>query len=289
MLTKPTTFSFISLDHQNDYLNLCHSGTDSCRPGVSNGPLVKSFYLIHYVLSGKGTYTVGKRQHHLGPGDAFLIRPEKTVVYTADQEDPWQYCFFAFNGQAAEQYLSRTAFANADVVHIGDDKINDLVCETTDMLSLYPRNADMYALSQLMKILLFFAEHHKNREEEEKGLPIRADIQKVLDFISYHYADPITVQEMSKMVALERSYFCRAFKNAVGISPKEYLTKFRLDKARYLLTETAIPIGKVSESVGFQSFSSFSRLFTSQYQQSPSQYRKTFLAEEADAPCLGSH
>lgn len=288
MLTKPTTFSYISLEQQNDYLNLCHSGTDTCRPGVSNGPLEKNFFLIHYIISGKGTYTVGKHQHHLGPGDAFLIRPGKTVVYTADWEDPWSYCFFAFNGQAADQYLSRTAFFNSDVAHIGDDRIYDLVSETTDMLSLYPRNADMCALSQLMKILLFFAEHHNN-SETEKGQPIRADIQKVLDYIAYHYADPITVQDMSRLIALERSYFCRTFKNAVGISPKDYLTKFRLDKARCLLTETAMPIGKVSEGVGFQSFSSFSRLFAAQYQQSPSQYRKTFLAEESDAPCLGSH
>ncbi len=288
MLTKPTTFSFISLDHQNDYLNLCHSGTDTCRPDSSTGPLVKNFYLIHYIVAGKGTYTVGNLQHRLGPGDAFLIRPGKTVVYTADQEDPWRYCFFAFNGQAAEQYLNRTAFATGDVTHIDDDRINDLVCETTDTLSASPRNADMYALSQLMKMLLFFAEHHED-EGVERGLPIRADIQKVLDFIAYHYADPITVLDMSKLIALERSYFCRTFKNAVGISPKDYLTKFRLDKARFLLTETSLPIGKISERVGFQSFSSFSRLFTAQYQQSPSQYRKSFLTEEADTPCLGSH
>lgn len=288
MLTKPTTFSFISLDHQNDYLNLCHSGTDTCRPGFSVGPLVKNFFLIHYIVAGKGVYTVGNRQHHLGVGDAFLIRPGKTVVYTADQEDPWQYCFFAFNGQSAEHYLSRTAFATGDVTHIGDDKINELICETTNMLSSFPRNADMYALSQLMKMLLFFAEHHEV-EDAEKGCPIRADIQKTLDYIAYHYTDPITVQDMSKLVALERSYFCRTFKNAVGISPKDYLTKFRLDKARFLLTETSLPVGKISERVGFQSYSSFSRLFIAQYQQSPSQYRKTFLEEEADEPCLGSH
>lgn len=288
MLIKPTSFSFIALEAQNDFLNLCHSGTDICHPGVSVGPIVKNFYLIHYIIAGKGYYNVGNQRYSLGPGDAFLIRPGKTVVYTADQEDPWQYCFFAFNGQAAEQYLNRTAFSNSDVVHIGDDSLYDMVSEMTDQISAYPRNADLYALSQLMHILLFFAEHNMDKSTSKSHI-LRPDIQKVLDFISYHYADPITVVDMSKLVALERSYFCRTFKNAVGISPKDYLTKFRLDKARFLLTETSIPIGKVSEAAGFQSFSSFSRLFTAQYQQSPSQYRKTFLKEETESPCLGSH
>ncbi len=75
----------------------------------------------------------------------------------------------------------------------------------------------------------------------------------------------------------------------MGISPKDYLTKFRLDKARYYLIEKSLPIGEISVRIGFRSFSSFSRLFTAQYQQSPSQYRKTFLQAEADVPCLGSH
>lgn len=288
MLYKPTTFSYISLDQQNDYLNLCHSGTDTCRPQSSTGPLVKDFYLIHYIVAGYGTYTVGDFQHRLGPGDAFLIRPGQTVVYASDPVDPWSYCFFAFSGSAAEQYLARTAFATGDTTHIDDNDIYSLVLETTNALSSFPRNADMYALSQLMKMLLFFAEHHEDGGHK-KGRPIRADIQKVLDYIAYHYADPITVVEMSQLVALERSYFCRTFKNMVGLSPKDYLTKFRLDKARFLLTETSLPIGKISEKVGFQSFSSFSRLFIAQYQQSPSQYRKTFLEEDADNVCLGSH
>jgi AraC-like DNA-binding protein len=288
MLIKPTSFSFVSLDYQNEYLNLCHTGTDTCRPGMSVGPLTKQFYLIHYILAGRGTYTVDNYQYQLGPGDAFLIRPGKTVVYTADSEDPWGYCFFAFNGQAAEKFLNRTAFASSDVTHIADDTINDLVCETTTILSSFPPNADMYAISHLMKMLLFFAEHN-DLADPEKIHPLRADIQKVLDYIDYHYADPITVQDMSRLVALERSYFCRTFKNAVGVSPKEYLTKFRLDKARYLLTETSQPIGKIAESVGFQSFSSFSRLFAAQYQQSPGQYRKNFREEDSDTPCLGSH
>lgn len=288
MLTKPTTFNFIPQSFHNEYLCLCHSGTDTCRPGVSIGPVVRNVYLIHYITAGKGTYNVDNRQYHLGPGDSFLIRPNETVVYTADAEDPWRYSFVAFNGKAVSQYLARTGFAKSDVIHIPDERINELFCETTDMLPMYQRNPDLYGLVQLTKILLLFAEHFDN-EQAEKSMPIRADIQQVMEYIAFHYSEPITIMELSKLIALERSYFCRTFKNTIGISPKEYLTKFRLDKARNYLTETQLPIGKISEYVGFQSYASFSRLFIAEYQQSPSQYRKAFLKEESDAPCLGSH
>ncbi len=288
MLTKPTTFSYVSVDFQNEYLNLCHSGTDTCPPGKTTGPLVKEFYLIHYILKGKGTYTVGNMHYHLGPGDAFLIRPGQTVVYAADRKDPWEYCFFAFNGSAAEFYLNRTAFVNSDVAHLKNGNITDLITETTDYLSTFPRNADLFAMSQLLKMLLVFAEDYDDGTDGKSQL-VRPDIQKVLDFISYHYADPITVSDMSRLVALERSYFCRVFKLTVGVSPKDYLTKYRLDKARYFLTETTLSVSSICERVGFQSFSSFSRLFTAHFQQSPTQYRKAFLMEEANTPCLGSH
>ena len=201
MLVKPTSFSFIPVHFHNDYFCLCNCGTDTCRAGVSIGPLEKSAYLIHYITSGKGTYNVDNKQYHLGPGDAFLIRPGKTVVYTADKDDPWRYCFFAFSGSAVDLYLSRTGFAANDVLHIADDRINDLVSETTDNISMFPNNPDLYGMAQLSKILLLFAEHYDN-ERINKSMLIRPDIQKVLNYISYHYADPITVLDMSKLVAL---------------------------------------------------------------------------------------
>ncbi len=76
MLKKPTTFSYIAREDQNEYLSLCHTGTDTCGPGTAKGPWVKSMFQIHYVLEGRGVYTVDSRQHRLKPGDAFLIRPD---------------------------------------------------------------------------------------------------------------------------------------------------------------------------------------------------------------------
>ncbi len=287
MLTEPTSFSFIPTHLYNDYLNLCHCGTDVCHSGVSHGPLVKEYYLIHYILEGTGTYTVGEIKHHLGPGDAFLIRPNQTVIYAADSASEWKYAFFAFAGAAAEQLLSRTSFETRDVIHLADDSIYDLIEETTKRLTSYSHNEDLYAVMQLMKVFFVLAEQKDNAADTEYQ-PIRSDFKKVLDYISLHYTERVSVGQLAKLVSLDRSYFCRAFKKTMGISPKQYLVEMRLDKARFMLTETDLPVTRISIMVGFQSFQSFSRLFVNKFQQSPKKYRDIFLSEKQDTLCLGS-
>jgi len=287
VLSEPISFEFIPTHLYNDYLNLCHCGTDICPAGVSHGPLEKNYYLIHCVLSGSGSFTVGNIKYHLDPGDAFLIRPNQTVLYAADQNSEWEYAFFAFNGAVARQLLDRTSFETKDVIHIKDIGVCDLIKETTKGIAGHGGSKDLYAVTQLMKILLCLAEQ-KDTSDNAEYHPLRSDIKSVLDYIAQHYAENVTVAKLADLIALDRSYFCRIFKKAVGMSPKQYLIEMRLDKARLMLTETTLPITRISLLVGFQSFPAFSRLFVNKYQQSPRKYREIFVSEKQDTVCLGS-
>ncbi len=46
-------------------------GNETCAPSHSYGPVVRSGYLIHYILSGKGIYKTDGHIYHLSEGDAF--------------------------------------------------------------------------------------------------------------------------------------------------------------------------------------------------------------------------
>ena len=48
-------------------------GYETCEPGHSYGPVVRSGYLIHYILKGKGIYKTDGHIYQLSEGDAFLI------------------------------------------------------------------------------------------------------------------------------------------------------------------------------------------------------------------------
>ena len=60
-------------------------GYEKCSPAHSYGPAVRSGYLIHYILGGKGIYKTEGHLYHLSEGDAFLIRPNTLIYYEADK------------------------------------------------------------------------------------------------------------------------------------------------------------------------------------------------------------
>ena len=60
-------------------------------PGHSYGPAIRSGYMIHYILKGKGIYKTNGKIYQLSEGDAFLIKPDTLIYYEADHNHPWSY------------------------------------------------------------------------------------------------------------------------------------------------------------------------------------------------------
>lgn len=284
---------FVSLEKTNSYLNFRHCGVDYVPPEYCYGPSIRDFYLIHYIMSGTGTYVVNNEIYHLSKGDAFIVKPNEITSQRADANDPWSFCFFAFDGAHAEELLSRTLFRDGNyIVHLYDTPMDDLfnlIVHTVDTLDQNKANEDILALSQLLKMLHLFSfipnpDQLGMLTESALSDPIR----RSLDFIHLNYATSISISGIAAMLSLNRSYFYRLFKKETGISPVEYLNRYRLEKARLFLANTKMPISQIALSTGFSSFSSFHRLFRIKYGQSPSEYRKAFLFTNDTSTALGS-
>ena len=88
-------------------LNPIVHGREICAPGHTFGPAVRRYTLIHYVMSGKGTYRVGGETYHVEAGEAFRILPGEITVYSADSDDPWTYRWVGFDGALSERFSER--------------------------------------------------------------------------------------------------------------------------------------------------------------------------------------
>ena len=89
-------------------VNPIQFGWEHCAPGHSFGPASRSYLLLHYVVSGKGVFTVGGRSYDLGPGQIFVIHPYDMTYYEADREAPWHYLWIGFEPVSYTHQRHRT-------------------------------------------------------------------------------------------------------------------------------------------------------------------------------------
>ena len=134
--------------------------------------------------------------------------------------------------------------------------------------------------NNLMEALL--RAHVQTLEEIDK-IPLirratRLEIFKRLclakDYIESCYDEPISLGKLAKVACLSPHHFLRLFKAAFSLTPHQYLTNVRLQKALKLVREKDSPIIDVCHSVGFEDPSSFTRLFKRRFHVSPLEVRR---------------
>lgn len=90
-------------------------------------------------------------------------------------------------------------------------------------------------------------------------------------FIDAHYADNIDLDNIADEAYFSKFHFIRLFKEVYRKTPHQYLIFVRIEKAMKLL-KADIPVSEVCYTVGFESLSSFSRLFKRTVGMTPSTY-----------------
>lgn len=98
-------------------------------------------------------------------------------------------------------------------------------------------------------------------------------IDQAVAFINQHMGDEIYVRELARMVGLSEYHFIRVFREAMGVTPRQYIIASRMNHARYLLKTTALPIGEIAGMAGYTSESMFTAAFRRTQGTTPSQYR----------------
>lgn len=100
-------------------------------------------------------------------------------------------------------------------------------------------------------------------------------VARALAMLHKDIAKDWTVEELSRDVGLSRSAFADRFSRLIGTSPKQYLTKWRMQRAAQLLQNTDLSLSQIAEAVGYESDAAFSRAFKKVHEVAPATWRKT--------------
>lgn len=99
-------------------------------------------------------------------------------------------------------------------------------------------------------------------------------ISTTKDYLDSHLSERLSLQDLSKIATLSPYHLLRTFKAFYGLAPHQYLTQQRLKYAHYLLEESTESITQIVTECGFESHSSFGRLFKRQFGHPPKAIRQ---------------
>lgn len=250
----------------SDGIHITSAAWQACPPGHGFGPAIRDHYLLHYIISGRGVYEVEGTCYPLSAGQAFLIYPGQRNFYHADTEDPWSYQWVGFYGHEADTLIARCGFQRGKDLIFAPGCGEEPLALLKQIEANYSKPDENSRLTAVGYLYLFLA--RIARPQEQKGYA-----EKLMEYIQFHYASPITVEDMAIQAGLNRSYFSKIFKDTAGCSPQEYLLDFRIKRAKVMLRETGLPISEVAYSCGFRNLPYFSTQFKKRVGRSPKTYR----------------
>lgn len=98
--------------------------------------------------------------------------------------------------------------------------------------------------------------------------------RRALDLMHARLSEDISLDELAAEVRLSPFHFARMFKQSVGVPPRVYLTRLRIEKVCELLEHTDLPIAQIAFEVGYSSNQVLARVFSKQMRVSPTDYRR---------------
>ena len=264
-------------EEESDDLYVYCCGCSQTLPHHSFGPAVKPHYMIHFIINGKGQFSIGNQTYPLEAGYGFLIVPEELAYYESDGKDPWTYVWVGFGGKHAGELVAQLGLSLQQPI-FKSENVNGIYEIVRDMME-HNTFSVRDVLRRNGQLSLFLSEIL-----DGSGVTVRGDagsannyVQQALSYINQNYYNPIKVTDVAAYVCINRSYLYTLFQKEIGMSPQQYLTAFRIAKAVELLQLTSLPIESIAISCGYSDPLVFSKAFHQEKGVSPSKFRKEVM------------
>ncbi len=251
-------------------------GRSQTTPVHAIGPQVIDYFLLHYVIDGKGVYTCGRQNYTLTAGHCFVILPNELYAYKSDAADPWTYGWIGCKGAVMRQVMESLGVSSQyPILYVGE---NDALLSAMERIEQSCMKFDFkseletsaYTMLFLSQLIALSTDREKPLNSE--FLESRMILERGIKWLTAHYHKPITVETLASYLGYHRSHISRLFKKYTGLSTKYYLIQLRMQRAKSLLS-TSLGVEEIAFSIGYTDASQFSKQFKQWTGVSPTEYR----------------
>jgi AraC-like DNA-binding protein len=243
-------------------------------------------YEIYYLLSGQRAYFVKDRSYLILPGDLLFINKfevHKTSVIGSPEHERivinFSDAFLNSNNPLHYPELYSTFHHPTSILRLKLQEqifVKSIMSKLTHELTEKASGFEIYTKLLLTELLLFASRFMAREESQvmEHATPQHRKISEIVRFINQRYAEPITLQHLSKQFYMSPFYLSRVFKEVTGFTFIAYLNSTRMREAQKLLKESNLKIIEIAAAVGIDNVSHFGRTFKQLTGTTPVQYRK---------------
>lgn len=223
-------------------------------------------YEIIAVLEGDVNVILEGRSYRLTQHQSIIIPPLIYHTVTANQQGVYRRVTALFDMTAVPAVL-RSAF---------QQKVDERVLfpsHQMDEITLLGEGEDagFYEplIQSLMVRLFYSAVLAKPSQGENETVEVDTFLQRVTQYVDEHLCEKISLDDLAAHTARSKSSLCHLFEEKMGISPKQYILQKKMALANKLIRD-GMPPTSVAMQIGYQSYSTFYRVYGKHFQTCPS-------------------
>ncbi|MEM7665830.1 MAG: AraC family transcriptional regulator [Pseudomonadota bacterium] len=240
---------------------------------------------FHIQLLTKGTVPITTTfggttfRSDLSPGSIIVAPADTQANY--EVEGPHRVLSLAVNTDAMDRFREQAEFElPSDFGKLHEQKFHDPIVETLILRMLEQAMMDHptsdlfldHATNTILTSLLCRS-GAMHAEIEPAGPLTDQDIAKVAGIIEDRLEDNLTIADLARVTSLSDWHFARAFKDATGLSPHQFVLRRRIARGKDLLQKTALSIAEIAAAAGFSSQSHMTDVFREKVGTTPGRYR----------------
>lgn len=241
---------------------------------------------IGICFQGSGVFVVGEKVLPFSAGDVSFINHTEVHLArsAAETTSDWAWIYLdplrlVDLPDADRRFLDPSPLAGANfanIVHPDENaEAGHLARRLVEELRAQPSGYRSVARGLVLDLMVQI--HRLPRKARGPVKEERAGFERIapaLQIIARDYASPLRIRDLARSCGVSEPSLRRLFQQAVGRSPREYWNGLRLRMAASQLRTTTHSVLEISQAAGFETLSSFNRLFRSHFGVSPREWRK---------------
>ncbi len=232
-------------------------------------------HILIFCAEGEGVITEGNQDVVIKAGQFSIIPKRSAHRYCASATNPWSIYWMHFGGDRSLSFIEYVQAQSAGL-YLSEPYRHQLIDHITAIITLLQRGYSIdHCIQITAKLFSLFSGLGDSQYRTPSGRTIaQSPIQQVIDRMEQQITGSITLDELTDIAHMSKSYFITLFKEQTGFPPIEYFIQMKMQRACHELDMTEQSVKTIALDLGYEDPYYFSRIFKRVIGYSPRAYRE---------------